>query len=93
MSVVIPDLQNSPPPPSPLSGRDCLTLAEFSSEDIALILDEAMMEHGLGLALTRLVCRRRGGEIHVEREEGHTSFVARLGVSHLVEPLAVEPVP
>ena len=51
------------------------------------------MEHGLGLALTRLVCRRRGGEIHVEREEGHTSFVARLGVSHLVEPLAVEPVP
>ena len=42
MSVVIPDLQNSPPPPSPLSGRDCLTLAEFSSEDIALILDEAI---------------------------------------------------
>jgi len=42
MSVVIPDLQNSPPHPSPLSGRDCLTLAEFSSEDIALILDEAI---------------------------------------------------
>ena len=42
MSVVIPDLQNSPPPPSPLSGRDCLTLAEFSSEDVALILDEAI---------------------------------------------------
>jgi ornithine carbamoyltransferase len=42
MSVVIPDLQNSPPSPSPLSGRDCLTLAEFSSEDMALILDEAI---------------------------------------------------
>jgi ornithine carbamoyltransferase len=42
MSVVIPDLQNSPPHPSPLSGRDCLTLAEFSSEDIALILNEAI---------------------------------------------------
>jgi ornithine carbamoyltransferase len=42
MSVVIPDLQNSPPPPSPLAGRDCLTLAEFSPEDIALILDEAI---------------------------------------------------
>jgi ornithine carbamoyltransferase len=42
MNVAIPDLQNSPPTPSPLSGRDCLTLAEFSSEDIALILDEAI---------------------------------------------------
>jgi ornithine carbamoyltransferase len=42
VSVVIPDLQNSPPHPSPLSGRDCLTLAEFSSEDMATILDEAI---------------------------------------------------
>jgi len=42
MNVVIPDLQNSPPSPSPLSGRDCLTLAEFSPEEIALILDEAI---------------------------------------------------
>jgi len=42
MSVLIPDLQSSPPPPSPLSGRDCLTLAEFSPEEIALILDEAI---------------------------------------------------
>ena len=40
-----------------------------------------LMEHGVGLALTRLVCRRRGGEIHVEREDGATSFVARLGVT------------
>ncbi len=48
------------------------------------------MEHGVGLALTRLVCRRRGGEIHVEREDGATSFVARLGVTHLTEPAAAE---
>jgi ornithine carbamoyltransferase len=38
----MPDLQTSPPPPSPLSGRDCLTLAEFSPGEIALILDEAI---------------------------------------------------
>jgi ornithine carbamoyltransferase len=37
----IPDLQGAPPP-SPLSGRDCLTLAEFSSDEISLILDEAL---------------------------------------------------
>jgi ornithine carbamoyltransferase len=42
VSVAIPDLQNAPPPPSPLSGRDCLTLAEFSTEEISLILDEAL---------------------------------------------------
>ncbi|HET6343921.1 MAG TPA: ornithine carbamoyltransferase, partial [Myxococcota bacterium] len=42
MSVVMPDLQNSPPSPSPLSGRDCLTLAEFSPGEMALILDEAI---------------------------------------------------
>jgi ornithine carbamoyltransferase len=40
--MVIPDLQNAPPPPSPLSGRDCLTLAEFTSEEMSLILDEAV---------------------------------------------------
>ncbi len=28
--------------PSPLAGRDCLTLAEFSSEEVRLILDEAV---------------------------------------------------
>jgi ornithine carbamoyltransferase len=38
---VIPELDSTPPAPSPLSGRDCLTLAEFSPEEIALILDEA----------------------------------------------------
>lgn len=44
------------------------------------------MEHGVGLALTRLVCRRRGGEIDVERVDGTTRFVARLGVSTFVDP-------
>jgi ornithine carbamoyltransferase len=42
VSVVIPDLQNAPPPPSPLSGRDCLTLGEFESGEMSLILDEAV---------------------------------------------------
>ncbi|WP_377639810.1 ATP-binding protein [Oryzobacter terrae] len=51
------------------------------------------MEHGVGLALTRLVCRRRGGEIDVERVDGVTSFIARLGVSTFVDPEAAEPVP
>jgi ornithine carbamoyltransferase len=37
----IPDLQSVPPLPSPLSGRDCLTLAEFSSDEFTLVLDEA----------------------------------------------------
>ena len=48
------------------------------------------LEHGVGLALTRLVCRRRGGEIHVEREDGATSFVARLGVSTAADAVAAE---
>jgi ornithine carbamoyltransferase len=39
--VVIPQLDDTPPPPSPLSGRDCLTLAEFSPEEAGLILDES----------------------------------------------------
>jgi ornithine carbamoyltransferase len=38
---MIPQLDDTPPPPSPLSGRDCLTLAEFSAEEAGLILDEA----------------------------------------------------
>ncbi|MGL4744602.1 MAG: sensor histidine kinase, partial [Dermatophilaceae bacterium] len=44
------------------------------------------VEHGVGLALTRLVCRRRGGEVGVERVGGVTAFVARLGVSTFVDP-------
>jgi ornithine carbamoyltransferase len=39
---VIPQIDDVPPKPSPLSGRDCLTLAEFSSDEVALILDEAV---------------------------------------------------
>ena len=38
---MIPQLDDTPPPPSPLSGRDCLTLAEYSPVEIRLILDEA----------------------------------------------------
>ncbi len=39
---MIPQLEGSQPPPSPLSGRDCLTLAEFTPEETVLILDEAI---------------------------------------------------
>lgn len=39
---MIPQLDDVPPKPSPLSGRDCLTLAEFSPGETALILDEAV---------------------------------------------------
>ena len=44
---MIPDLESTPPPPSPLSGRDCLTLAEFTPEEAGLILDEAIKLKGL----------------------------------------------
>ena len=33
---------DNPPAPSPLSGRDCLTLAEFSPDEARLLLDEAV---------------------------------------------------
>jgi ornithine carbamoyltransferase len=33
--------QEGPVSPSPLAGRDCLTLAEFSQDEVRLILDEA----------------------------------------------------
>ena len=33
--------QDGPQAPSPLAGRDCLTLAEFGPEEMGLILDEA----------------------------------------------------
>jgi ornithine carbamoyltransferase len=42
VTVVIPDLQTAPPAPSPLSGRDCLTLGEFTAGEMSLILDEAV---------------------------------------------------
>ncbi len=38
---MIPQLGDTPPSPSPLSGRDCLTLAEFEPSEVRLILDEA----------------------------------------------------
>jgi ornithine carbamoyltransferase len=38
---VIQHLEENPSPPSPLSGRDCLTLAEFARDEVGLILDEA----------------------------------------------------
>src|SRR5215208_1623538 len=44
---MIPELESTPPPPSPLSGRDCLTLAEFNPEETSLILDEAIKLKGL----------------------------------------------
>ncbi len=34
--------RQNPPAPSPLSGRDCLTLAEFSPEEARHVLDEAV---------------------------------------------------
>ncbi|MGI9050599.1 MAG: ornithine carbamoyltransferase [Rubrobacteraceae bacterium] len=39
---MIPPLDDTPPPPSPLSGRDCLTLAEFTPQETKLIRDEAV---------------------------------------------------
>jgi ornithine carbamoyltransferase len=38
---MIQQLDDTPPPPSPLSGRDCLTLVEFSPDEAGLILEEA----------------------------------------------------
>src|SRR5215207_4254575 len=40
--MMIQHLEDNPPPPSPLSGRDCLTLAEFSPDETSLILNEAL---------------------------------------------------
>ncbi len=38
---MIPQQNDAPPEPSPLVGRDCLTLAEFSSAETNLLLEEA----------------------------------------------------
>ena len=39
-------------------------------------------ERGIGLALTRLVCQRRGGEVQLDRSpEGGAVFVAQLGIA------------
>jgi signal transduction histidine kinase len=37
-------------------------------------------ERGIGLALTRLVCRRRGGEVAVGNTDEGTVFTARMSV-------------
>ena len=42
-------------------------------------------ERGIGLALTRLICQRRGGEVEVERTPSGATFIARL----TIEPAAV----
>ncbi|MFG2209522.1 ATP-binding protein [Streptomyces sp. NPDC048638] len=39
-------------------------------------------ERGIGLALTRLVCERRGGEIAVTNTDDGAKFTARMSVSH-----------
>ncbi|MFF3330643.1 ATP-binding protein [Streptomyces sp. NPDC002888] len=45
-------------------------------------------ERGIGLALTRLVCERRGGEITVTNTPAGAEFTARMSVSHPVEAVA-----
>ena len=43
-------------------------------------------ERGIGLALTRLVCQRRGGEVRLDSTpEGGASFVAQLGIAPVAE--------
>jgi sensor histidine kinase regulating citrate/malate metabolism len=43
-------------------------------------------ERGIGLALTRLVCQSRGGEVRVaSTPEGGATFVAELGISPVAE--------
>ncbi|HET6292407.1 MAG TPA: ATP-binding protein [Kribbella sp.] len=42
-------------------------------------------ERGIGLAMTRLVCRRRGGEVAVTNTEDGAVFVARMSVKRLPE--------
>lgn len=38
-------------------------------------------ERGIGLALTRLICRRRGGEVEIRNTDGGAEFVARMTVA------------
>jgi sensor histidine kinase regulating citrate/malate metabolism len=42
-------------------------------------------ERGIGLALTRMVCQRRGGEVHVENTPSGASFAASLTVGPAAE--------
>jgi sensor histidine kinase regulating citrate/malate metabolism len=45
-------------------------------------------ERGIGLALTRLVCERHGGEISVTNTPDGAVFTARMTVSHLADAVA-----
>ncbi|WP_413802595.1 ATP-binding protein [Streptomyces iranensis] len=45
-------------------------------------------ERGIGLALTRLVCERRGGEIAVTNTSQGAMFSARMSVSHSADAVA-----
>ncbi|WP_149824566.1 sensor histidine kinase [Streptomyces tailanensis] len=45
-------------------------------------------ERGIGLALTRLVCKRHGGEISVTNTPDGAMFTARMTVSHLTDAVA-----
>ncbi|WP_406305917.1 ATP-binding protein [Streptomyces sp. NBC_00885] len=42
-------------------------------------------ERGIGLALTRLVCKRRGGEVAVANTPDGAMFTARMSVGHLAD--------
>jgi signal transduction histidine kinase len=45
-------------------------------------------ERGIGLALTKLVCERHGGEISVSNTPEGAVFTARMTVSHLTGAVA-----
>jgi two-component system, CitB family, sensor kinase len=42
-------------------------------------------EHGIGLALTRLMCQRRGGEVRLDNTGGGAMFTATLNVAPVAE--------
>jgi sensor histidine kinase regulating citrate/malate metabolism len=48
-------------------------------------------ERGIGLALTRLICQRRGGEVEVESTPLGATFVARLTVDATTVPVEDRP--